>query len=90
MPINFQEQQERLRADRNAKLAAQKRLQDARARFVDSLAAGYPVVQIERPRCPQCGAVATGRPQHSERDGDLSIQRRKCATCQTMFITLIQ
>lgn len=58
-------------------------------RFLASLESGYPVVRVTRPRCPSCRTVAQGRPQHSERDGDMSVQRRKCKCCGLMFITLV-
>lgn len=71
------------------RLNRERREQAAYERFLASLAAGYPVVRVSRVRCPACRSVAQGRPQHSERDGDMSIQRRKCHVCETMFVAVV-
>jgi transposase-like protein len=76
-----QESLDQLRRERAA--------QAAQDRFLRQLAESYPVVQVTRVRCPTCHSVAQGRPQHSERDGDLSVQRRKCHVCQTMFLVIV-
>jgi hypothetical protein len=68
-------------------LAEQRRHEAAQRRFVDSF--GYAVVRVQRIRCPNCQAIAQGRPQHSERHGTLSIQRRKCHVCETIFVALV-
>jgi hypothetical protein len=63
--------------------------QIAYQRFLASLQESYPVVRVARVRCPSCRAIAQGRPQHSERDGDMSVQRRKCHCCGVMYIAIV-
>lgn len=70
------------------RLREERRVQAAHDRFVASLTAGYHVSRVRRARC-KCGAVAKGRPQHSERHGELSIQRRKCHVCGVIYVCIV-
>ena len=63
--------------------------QIAYQRFLASLEESYPIVRVSRVRCHTCRTVAQGRPQHSERDGDMSVQRRKCKCCGVMFVAIV-
>jgi hypothetical protein len=69
-------------------LRAERRAQAAQERFVARLAEGFPVVRVPHVRCPGCGCVAQGRPIRSQRDGELSVQERKCHLCGERFYSV--
>ncbi len=70
--------------------ATEAALADATQRFITMRTAGYTVVHVPRIRCPHCQAIATGRPQRSERTEQLSVQMRRCSVCNQRFAVVIE
>jgi len=46
-----------------------------------------PVVALKRPRCPRCRSLKCNV-YKTGHDGEVLIQRRRCAVCQLVFIAI--